>query len=246
MRQWHRAIQRSKHPLWVELSNFMSIDQARLWRETANGWRIENDIECYGCDRNPDPTKHGNLTQWSTVAERFNDVRPWIQFAGPGGWNDLDTLELGNGDRDGLTPAERQSMFILWAISCAPLYLGSDLTKMDAADLTLISNRNIIAIDQTGVPAHPVDLPSLRRRKGQQLWATRYPDGSVVLAIFNLGEVSATVTVPLDELDAVIDAHLNGSKAIDVITSESLPVPGDDLALQLEPHASRLLRFAAK
>jgi alpha-galactosidase len=246
MRQWHRAIVRSKHPLWLEISNFMSIDQATLWRETANGWRIENDIECYGCTDDPNPAKHGNLTQWSTVAERFTDVRPWIQFAGPGGWNDLDTLELGNGDRDGITPAERQSMFTLWAISCAPLYLGSDLTKMDTADLALISNRSIIAIDQAGVPAHPVDLPSLRPSKSQQLWATRYPDGSVVLAIFNLGEVSATVTVRLDELDAVIDAHLNGNKAVDVVTSELLPILNDTIALQLESHASRLLRFNPK
>ena len=67
MRQWHRAVVRSKHPLWLEISNFMSIDQAPLWRETVNGWRIENDIDCYGCSDDLNPAKHGNLTQWSTV-----------------------------------------------------------------------------------------------------------------------------------------------------------------------------------
>jgi hypothetical protein len=149
-------------------------------------------------------------------------------------------------DGVGITPAECKSMFTLWTISCAPLYLGSDLTKMDAADLALISNRNIIAIDQPGVPAHPVDLPSLRHSTGQQLWAIRYSDGSIVLAIFNLADISATLTVPFDELDAVVDARLNGINPMDVVTSKLLPISNDAIVLQLESHASRLLRFAAK
>ena len=162
LRQWHAAIQRSKRPIWLELSNWLSIDQAPLWRATSNGWRIENDIECYPCGRSTDPAIKGNLTIWSKVSERFADVRPWIRYAGPagnggeGGWNDFDSLELGNGDKDGITPAERQTMFTLWAISCAPLYLGTDLTHMDPADLTIITNRNLIAINQAGIPArHP-------------------------------------------------------------------------------------------
>lgn len=123
--------------------------------------QITNDIECYECDKAAEDIR-GHLTQWSKVAERFADVITWISYAGPdgkggSGWNDLDTLELGNGDKDGLTFAGRQSMFTLWAISCAPLYLGSDLTKMNPADLSLITNKEIIAIDQAGLPARPRD-----------------------------------------------------------------------------------------
>jgi len=210
LRQWHAALTHASHPIWLELSNYLSIDQAPLWRATSNGWRIENDIECYGpCDKSTDPAIHGNLTTWSKVVVRFADVVRWLPYAAPGAWNDLDTLELGNGDKDGITPDERQSMFTLWAISCAPLYLGSDLTKIDAADLAIISNRDIIAIDQAGVPARPLDIQHLRN-KPQQAWLTTYPDGSAVLALFNLDAAPAEIKLSWREIDSLRDTHLAG------------------------------------
>jgi hypothetical protein len=249
LRQWHAAIARSPRPIWLELSNFLSIDQAPLWRATANGWRIENDIECYGCDKATDASK-GNLTQWTKVVGRFSDVVPWISYAGPGGksgggWNDLDTMELGNGDKDGLTPAERQSMFTLWAISCAPLYLGSDLTRMDPADLTLISNKEIIAIDQAGIPARPLDIQHLRN-KPQQAWLIPYPNGSVVLAIFNLAPEATQVTVSWREIDALRNTHLaDGSvppRLRDLITAADMAGEAGGLTVHLDSHASRVFR----
>lgn len=261
LRQWHAAVSRASHPIWLELSNWLSFDQAALWRATANGWRIENDIECYGaCDNSTDPAIHGNLTVWSKVALRFTDVVRWVPFAGPGsaasggwnhsaggGWNDLDTLELGNGDRDGITPAERQTMFTLWAISCAPLYLGSDLTKMDAADLALITNREIIAVDQAGIPARPLDIQHLRN-KPQQAWITNYPDGSAILAIFNLDAAPATVNFSWREIDALRDTHFaDGQPPIlhDLISASDMAAQPDGLTIDLGAHASRIFRIAA-
>ena len=249
LRQWHAAISHASHPIWLELSNFLSIDQAPLWRATSNGWRIENDIECYGCDKATDATK-GNLTQWSKVAVRFADVVRWLPYAGPdgkggSGWNDLDTLELGNGEKDGLTLDERQSMFVLWAISCAPLYLGSDLTKMDATDLALISNREIIAIDQAGVPARPLDIQHLRN-KPQQAWLTTYSDGSAVLALFNLDKDTATIKLSWSEIDALRDTHFAGAQPPtlhDLITDTGVPTDADGLTLILASHASRVFRI---
>jgi hypothetical protein len=252
LRQWHAAFARASHPIWLELSNYLSIDQAPLWRATSNGWRIENDIECYGCDKATNETK-GNLTQWSKVAGRFADVVPWIPYAGPdakggGGWNDLDTLELGNGDKDGLTPDERQSMFTLWAISCAPLYLGSDVTRMDPADLALISNREIIAVDQAGVPARPLDVQHLRG-KPQQAWLTTYPDGSAILALFNLAPAAAEIKLSWREIDALRDTRLADSPPAtlhDLITNGEVSVPPDGPAFPLESHASRIFRIATR
>jgi hypothetical protein len=247
LRQWHSALSHASHPIWLELSNYLSIDQAPLWRAASNGWRIENDIECYGCTKT-----NGNLTQWSKVVVRFADVVRWIPYAGPdgkggSGWNDLDTLELGNGDRDGLTPDERQSMFTLWAISCAPLYLGSDLTKMDAADLALLSNREIIAIDQAGVPARPLDIQHLRN-KMQQVWLTPYPDGSAVLALFNLDAIPATIKLSWHEVDALRNTHFaDGTPPIlhDLISASDTSQP-DGLSVLLDAHASRIFRIPAR
>ncbi len=250
LRQWHAAIQRSKRPIWLELSNWLSIDQAPLWRATSNGWRIENDIECYPCGRSTDPAIKGNLTIWSKVSERFADVRPWIHYAGPagnggeGGWNDFDSLELGNGDKDGITPTERQTMFTLWAISCAPLYLGTDLTHMDPADLTIITNRNLIAINQAGIPATPLDIQSARKQI-QQAWITINPDGSAILSLFNLGPDTATLKFNWREIDALRDTHFaaHPPKLTDLITNTEVPTPPEEINFTLDFHASRIFRL---
>jgi hypothetical protein len=252
LRQWHAALAHASHPIWLELSNYLSIDQASLWRATSNGWRIENDIECYSCDKATDTTK-GNLTQWSKVVVRFADVVRWIPYAGPGsaaggGWNDLDTLELGNGDGDGITPDERQSMFLLWSISCAPLYLGSDLTKMDSADLALISNRETIAIDQAGIPARPLDIQHLRN-KPQQAWLTTYRNGSAVLTLFNLDNATAEVKLSWREIDALGDTHFaDGAPPTlhDLISGADVASEHDGLTIRLASHASRIFRIAVR
>ncbi len=268
LRQWHAAIAHASHPIWLELSNYLSIDQASLWRATSNGWRIENDIECYGpCDKSADPALKGNLTVWSKVAVRFTDLPRWTEWAGigsaarpaagwgkapGGGWNDLDTLELGNGDRDGITPVERRTMFTLWAISCAPLYLGSDLTKMDADDLKLITNRELIAVDQAGVPAHLLDVQHLRN-KPQQAWITRYPDGALVLAVFNLDPAAATVKLSWSEIDALADTTLvprlaGGTPVVlhELLSGSDSSASLDGLSVDLEAHGSRVWRIPAR
>jgi alpha-galactosidase len=244
VRQWHAAILRSGRPIWLELSNYLSIDQAPLWRQTANGWRIEDDIECYRCGHSNDPKIKENLTEWSKVADRFTDVRAWIPYAHPGGWNDLDSLELGNGDKDGITPAERQSMFILWAISCAPLYLGTDLTHMDPADLTLISNRDIIAIDQRGIPARPLDIQSLRKGPGQA-WLNLYPDGSAILSLFNLGPDATTIQFDWREVDALRNTNFakHPPQLTDLISHSGVESSPEGINLSLDSHASRIFRL---
>jgi hypothetical protein len=244
VRIWHEAILATHRPIWLELSNWMSIDQAPLWRATSNGWRIENDVECYPCGRSTDPAIKGNLTIWSKVSERFADLRPWISYAKPGGWNDLDSLEIGNGDKNGITPAERQTMFTLWAISCAPLYLGTDLTRMDPADLAIVTNRNLIAIDQAGIPASPLDLQQLRN-KPQQVWFTKNRDGSTTLALFNLGTDSAAIKFDWRELDALRDTHFaqHPPALTDLVTNQTIPASPEDLNLTLESHASRVFRL---
>src|SRR5882757_525140 len=159
IQQWHTALTRTGRPIHLELSNSLSFANAATWASASNGWRIEGDVECYS--RCP-----GLLTNWdSRVSLRFKDVPKWLPFAGPGHWNDLDSLEIGNAGKEGLTPNERQSMMTLWSIEAAPLLLGTDLTKLDPADLTMLGNRDVIAVDQAGQPAHP-----LSQATGQQVW----------------------------------------------------------------------------
>jgi alpha-galactosidase len=248
--QWHAAILHSGRPIWLELSNWLSVDQAAFWRANANGWRIDNDIECYSCGHSDDPAIKQHLTEWPRVVIRFDQVRKWIDYAGPGGWNDFDSLELGNGDNDGITPDERQSMMTFWSISCAPLFLGTDLTRMDPDDLKLITNRQLIAIDQRGIPARPLDIQELRKRGPdgrllREVWMTHYPDGSAVLALFNLASGSGEIKFDWREVDALRNTHFaaHPPRLIDLISGEQM-APSDGIDVTLASHASRIFRLS--
>ena len=132
LQHWSAALNKTKRPIWLELSNSLKIAYSNDWKANSNGWRIGNDVERYGSPF---------LTTWGKIARRFGEAPAWAKLAGPGGWNDFDSLELGNGDGDGLTLDERRSTMTLWAISCAPLYSGADLTRLDPTDYEMLTNR---------------------------------------------------------------------------------------------------------
>ena len=119
---------------------------------------------------------------------------------------------------------------------------------MDPADLTLITNRNLISIDQAGIPATPLDIQNLRT-KPQQAWINLNPDGSAILSLFNLGPDTATDTATIKfnwrELDALRNTSFatHPPKLTDLITNTELPAPPEEISITLETHASQILRL---
>lgn len=100
--------------------------------------------------------------------------------AGPGHWNDPDMLEVGNG---GMTLEEYRAHFSLWAMMAAPLLAGNDLRTMTADIREILTNREVIAVDQDslGVQGRVV----LDRGYGIQVWAKPLADGAVAVLLFN-------------------------------------------------------------
>ncbi|WP_422771106.1 alpha-galactosidase D [Plantactinospora sp. WMMC1484] len=220
---WHAAIARTGRPIHLELSWSLDRAHAADWKRYSNGWRIDTDVECY-CD---------TLTTWdNSVKVRWDDVPAWTPWAGPGGWNDLDTLNVGNGEMDGLTEDERQSYLTLWAISAAPLYLGDDLTKLDAYGLRLLTNREVIGVDQQGIPARPVTPTG-----PAQVWGMRNRDGSYTVALFNLGSFPATVTGHWSSF-----GFGGRAKVRDLWQRRDLGAHRDGISATLPAHGSRLFR----
>lgn len=224
---WHAALAATGRPIHLELSNSLSIDAVDTWQRDSNGWRIDGDVECYSkCP--------GLLTSWSQRAvKRFSDAPKWVPYAGPGHWNDLDSVEIGNGDTDGLTPDERQSVMTLWSVEASPLLLGTDLRQLDPADLPLITNRAVIAVDQAGVPAHP-----LTQSSPQQVWVSKQRDGSYVVALFNLGSAAAPVSTTWEQIG------LSGQAGVvrDLWQHRVVGRHTDGFSATLPAHGSRLLR----
>jgi hypothetical protein len=186
---WSTALKGSGRTIHFELSNNLPIAQATTWQSLSNGWRIEGDIECYCGAGSSYP-----LTSWARASRRFADAVKWVPFCVPNARIDLDSLELGNGTNDGLTPDERRSVMSLWALVAAPFILGTDLTHLDPADLALMTNDEVIGVQQTGIAASQIVAGN------SQIWASKHPDGSHVVGLFNLGTAAATVTVTWSQL----------------------------------------------
>lgn len=182
---WSKALK--KHDIWFELSWALDINYADYWKQYANGWRVEWDVECY-CGGEA-------LTQWDNINRLFPRAADWWRHAGPGGWNDFDSLDVGNGTMDGLTPDERRTATTLWAISAAPMYTGNDLTKLDKLGVDLLTNPEVVGVDQAGVPARPVSTTSK-----QQVWYALNADGSYTVALFNLGRAESDVTAKWSDI----------------------------------------------
>jgi hypothetical protein len=220
---WSSALQQSGRPIHLELSNSLALASASTWQQYANGWRISGDVECY-CSN--------GLTDWSHVSSRFGTAPNWTRWAGPGGWNDLDSLDVGNGASDGLSTDQRQSYLSLWALAAAPLLNGDDLTNLDSFGLGLLTNDEVIGLDQNGVAGAPVSSNA-----SQQVWRSPQPDGSFAVGLFNLSTSSATVTVRWSDLG------FTGSAAVhDLWSHTDLGSYAGSYSAMLNPDASRLLR----
>ena len=146
----------------------------------ANQWEFAPDVECYRCEKGGSSYP---LTSWADVAKRFNYVAEWQPYAGPGAFNDYDSLEIGNGSDDGLTPVERQTQISLWALGASPLILGIDLTHLDPTDLQkYLKNSAVLAVDQDSIAAKRV-----LNTGNQQVFAKKEPNGDTIVGLFNTG-----------------------------------------------------------
>jgi alpha-galactosidase len=197
---WSTALNQAGRPMALELSNSLNIADGTTWSSLANGWRTTGDIECY-CGSNGSSYP---LTDWSNVSGRFAAAASWQPYGGPGGWNDYDSIEVGNGSNDGLTVPERQTQLSLWSLASAPLLLGVDLTNLDSGDLALLKNTAVTAVDQDGIPADRVIDTG-----NEQVFDKRQQNGTWDIGIFNTGtSASQTFSVSLAQLGLTGSANI--------------------------------------
>ena len=190
VKAWSNAIRQSGRPMVLDVTqgSFTSAIAPTLMK-FANQWEFAPDVECYRCEKGGSSYP---LTSWADVAKRFNYVAEWQPYAGPGAFNDYDSIEIGNGSNDGLTPVERQTQISLWALGAAPLILGVDLTQLDPTDLQkYLENSAVLAVDQDSIAAKRV-----LNTANQQVFVKREPNGDTIVGLFNIGGKPEEVTVP--------------------------------------------------
>ena len=189
VKAWSNAIRKSGRPMVLDVTQgSFTTALAPTLMKYANQWEFAPDVECYRCEKGDSSYP---LTSWADISNRFNFVAKWQPYAGPGGFNDYDSIEIGNGSNDGLTPVERQTQISLWALGAAPFILGIDLTHLDATDVQkYLKNSEVLAVDQDSIAAKRV-----LNKGNQQVFAKKEPNGDVIVGLFNTGGKAETVSV---------------------------------------------------
>jgi alpha-galactosidase len=160
-----------------------------LWaKNTGNLWRTTGDI--FDSFSKKDPAR-----DWAhTLLEIVDLNEPLWPFAGPGHWNDADMLEVGNG---GMTPAEYRAHFSLWAMMASPLMAGNDIAHMDATTRSILTNKEVIAVDQDALG---VQGRRVWKDGDREVWVKPLSGGGRALLLFNRGDAPASIRATADQL----------------------------------------------
>jgi alpha-galactosidase len=138
----------------------------------GNLWRTTGDIS----DR------------WWSMIRIADASASHARAAGPGGWNDPDMLEVGNG---GMTAEEYRVHFSLWAIMAAPLIAGNDIRTMSDTTRDILTNREVIAVDQDSLGAQ--GWLAAQPSPDLQVWVKPLRDGARAVALVNRTEAAAEI-----------------------------------------------------
>ena len=196
------ALRVAGRPILFSMCEWGSSKPWEWAAEVGHSWRTTGDI---GISFLPIPLRYdGNgrpLWKALGVMEIVEMNEPLRRYAGPGHWNDPDMLEVGNG----MSVSEDRAHFTLWCMMAAPLILGNDITNMTPETLSIITNREMIAVDQD-----PLGIQGLRLKKegDLQYWFKPLADGDWAFCILNVGD--SAVSVPVDWTALEVEDEISG------------------------------------
>ncbi|XP_058097781.1 alpha-galactosidase 1-like isoform X6 [Magnolia sinica] len=136
-----RALMKTGRPIFYSLCEWGDMHPALWGDKVGNSWRNTMDI----------------VDNWDSMVSRADANEVYAEYARPGGWNDPDMLEIGNG---GMTNDEYIVHFSIWAISKAPLIIGCDLRSASNETLAILGNKEVIDVNQDplGIQAKKVRM----------------------------------------------------------------------------------------
>ncbi|CAL5080606.1 unnamed protein product [Urochloa decumbens] len=184
-----KALLDSGRNIFFSLCEWGVNDPATWASGVGNSWRTTGDIQ----------------DNWGSMTAIADANDKWASYAGPGGWNDPDMLEVGNG---GMTTEEYRSHFSIWALAKAPLLVGCDVRSMSNDTKQILSNQNVIAVnqDELGVQGRKVQQDG-----DQEVWAGPLSGGRIAVVLWNRGPDEASVTANWSSIglnaSTVVDAH---------------------------------------
>lgn len=205
------------------------ISEAADLRDNAQMWRISDDF----------------WDDWKLLRKQFDYTRDWVPYIGKDDtWPDADMLPLGTlriTDKNGapqqtrFTPDEQQTVMTLWSMFRSPLIFGGDLPPADPATLALLTNREVLEIDQNSS-----NNREILERGNLRVWLADAPGShDKYAAVFNLGDAAETIHLTWTELGM----QLANPAVRDLWQRKNLGRQ-KNLDVTLRPHASALYRVS--
>ena len=182
VREMTEALRATGRDIVYSLSNTGIYDQAADYQRLSNVWRTSGDI----------------VDTWASVSRNGFALDRWAAYTGPGHWSDPDMLVLGQvGWGPSLHPTrltadEQYSHMSLWCLLSSPLLLGCDLAQLDDFTLGLLTNDEVLAIDQDPLGKQATQISN---HADQVVYAKTLADGSFAIGLFNRGEAEASIGV---------------------------------------------------
>jgi alpha-galactosidase len=239
-----KALRTSGRDMVYSYSNSMPFERIADEAPLLNSWRTTGDIR----------------DQWRFLLNIGFVQNRWAPFARPGHWNDPDMLVVGwvdvgrgrNLHPTALTADEQYTHITLWSLLAAPLLIGCDMARLDAFTLNLLTNDEVLAIDQdelgreatlVSAQGEPIAVARLGRNDPPlsiaplQVWSRELADGSHAVGLFNLGDAPAKVTVKW------ADIQMSGQKTVrDLWRQKDLGQFEDEFSLTVAPHGAEMVR----
>ena len=212
------ALLKSGRPILYSLCQYGRDDVWKWGPEVGgNAWRTTGDIR----------------DTWDSMTKIGFSQAELAAWAAPGHWNDPDMLEIGNG---GMTDDEYRTHMSLWSILAAPLLAGNDLRNMTPTILEILTNREVIAVDQ--------DKDGKQGRRiaksgDQEVWVRPLSGGAQAIGLFNRGDAPAKITAKWSDLGLKAHAH-----ARDLWAHSDLKLDGEEYSVTVPAHGVVMLRIA--
>ena len=202
------------------------LEKAEHLKAYANMWRVSGDF----WDR-------------SDALYKTCLCEAWYSHVSPGCWPDCDMLPLGTlqltetdprykARKTRFTENEQRTVMNLWCMFRSPLIFGGELTLLDDFTLSLITNRELLEIDQASAGNRPV-----RADENEAVWTCTDGDGNTVFAFFNKTPAPRTVTYAFGD---------DASALYDLWSKQTSPLPRPEFSLPLGPCESRVFRIIHK
>jgi hypothetical protein len=235
IRMLSEALRKTGRPIVISLSpGAAPLDKVDEMRRYAQMWRISDDVW---------DLWHSDVPYPQGVGDQFANVAKWAGKSEPGHWADADMLPLGRlGPAPGwgqaretkLSHDEQRTLVTLWCIFPSPLMVGGELPSADDWTLSLLTNPEVLEVDQHSTGNHP----AIATEKSVVWVASSVSGESHYLAVFNVGPSEATLRYNWKDLGLTEKVY----ELRDLWERKALPAAAS-LTVTLPPHGSVLYRL---